>query len=385
MSQAEALPDPASAPTGFRASADINPLNEIAVETEGKVLAVSRATRRRLTRHGQSELARLRDSRRSDICVIAGNGPGLNRVNWSELRDADLIAANYARLHPELAERATILSVTNPWVISQQPEAFHRQAGQRVAMPYYLAYWLPEAQWDITLDCHNGFEPAAALNDPISTRSTVSYFNLQLAFLLGYRRVVLIGFDHSYQQPTNAAEGEVLTEGEEDPNHFSPGYFAGKRWQAADTTRMELAYAYAQRCYRLDGREIVNSSDPTQLTLFPRVPLADTMADVPNPTEPTEAPTLGRRCADLIDRVRTESNATVLLAALLIGLPLAAALSTINGLWALAGGLSASIGVLLINASVNVRRRQTADELIELFASIHRAEGPAQNIGQDDP
>ena len=63
----------------------------------------------------------------------------------------------------------------------------------------------------------------------MSWRHTVTFFNLHLAYGLGYRKVVMIGFDHNYKQSKGIVEQEIIQNYEEDENHFHPGYFQGKK------------------------------------------------------------------------------------------------------------------------------------------------------------
>ncbi len=388
--QAE-LAQPAQVPEGFRRlhnNAAANPLREHLVMLDALQLAVRRDIRRTLLRQGANALAELGAARRGDICVIAGNGPSLNSTDWDRLDGLDILASNYAADHPELASRITILSVVNPWVVSQRPEAFEASE-MRVALPYYLTYWLTDTSACIPVDAHGGFSPALASDKPFSTRSTVSYFNLQLAFVLGYRRVLLIGFDHRYEQPANAAEGDLLHAGPLDRNHFDSRYFAGKVWQAADVSRMEVAYATADIHYQRNGCSIINCTPESHLHLFPKLGIGQALAL--EPPAIVEQPAPPSPAARLVQRLRSPCSRIVQLAATLIALPAAAAGAALAGsgvaalLLSIVGFISAFTGVLLLNASVNVHRQQTEDDWAEIFASLRRAKGSAQGFEHHHP
>ncbi len=379
------LPRPARPREGFRAldNGTINPLSEHLVSAGGVQLAVRGGVRRALLAQGAAALAELAASRRNDTCVIAGNGPSLNAVDWDRLDGLDILASNYACDHEELAPRVTVLSVVNPWVVSQRPAAFEPPT-PRVALPFYLAYWLSDTSACIPVEAHGGFQPALAPGAPFSTRSTVSYFNLQLALVLGYRRVLLIGFDHRYEQPSMAAEGDLLQAGPHDSNHFDGGYFAGKVWQAADVSRMEVAYATADIHYQRKGCSIINCSPESKLLLFPQLALQDALALDPPAAAPQPEPL--SPMALLAQRMRSHGSRLVHLAATLIALPAAVAGLALggNGAAALLLGFllfaSTFAGVLLLNASVNVHRQQTEDDWAEIIASLRRAKGSAQGL-----
>ena len=104
---------------------------------------------------------------------------------------------------------------------------------------------------------------------------TVSYLCLQLAFSMGITRVILVGFDHSYEIPSDAdIEGNVITSRSADPNHFDESYFGpGRRWHFPRLERMELAYERSRIAFESSGREIVNATDGGALGVFTRASL----------------------------------------------------------------------------------------------------------------
>ena len=57
--------------------------------------------------------------------------------------------------------------------------------------------------------------------------------NLQLAYWMGFSKVLLVGMDFSYQIPADAkVDGNIIVSQSDDPNHFDPRYFgAGKTWK----------------------------------------------------------------------------------------------------------------------------------------------------------
>ena len=110
---------------------------------------------------------------------------------------------------------------------------------------------------------------------------------MQVLYQLGYEKVLLIGFDHSYQQSAEAKEGDLIDQKTADLNHFDPGYFMGKKWQAADVSKMGEAYLKARSAFEGDGREIVNCTVGGALEVFRRGDLADELK--PSPSRPRAA------------------------------------------------------------------------------------------------
>ncbi len=220
---------------------------------------------------GIEGLREARDARTSDTCIIFGNGPSLKWVNRALLGRHPVIASNYAFLDADLFRHVTHYTVVNPLVAEQAAEEINGLEGPRKFFPYWLAYCLAEKN-DVTFVNARGGSPDFSTNAEswISWSSTVSFFNLQLAYYLGFKRALLVGFDNIYLQPEQAEEGDPIRNDEDDPNHFDARYFKGKAWHAADTKAMEAALGAAEDAWRADHRLIKNCTVGGALEIFPR-------------------------------------------------------------------------------------------------------------------
>jgi hypothetical protein len=205
---------------------------------------------------------------------VVGNGPSLNKSNLDLLAHADVIVSNFALLSPSLREHATILTVVNDLVARQGCVDFNAVTIPKV-LPFWLANSVNPTPETVFVKATVRPEFNEILSGEYSWRSTVSFFNMQLAFALGYEKVLLIGFDHFYKQPSKVREGDRLDQDEEDLNHFDPRYFKGKTWQAADTDNMEASYNLAKHAYAGAGRTILNCTVGGRLEIFPRASLGE--------------------------------------------------------------------------------------------------------------
>ena len=220
---------------------------------------------------GVGALRAARAGRTSDTCIIFGNGPSLKWVNRSLLGRHPVFASNYAYLDADLFRHVTHYTVVNPLVAEQGADEINRLEGPTKFFPYWLAYCLTEEGGANFVNARGGpREFSTNAESWISWSATVSFFNLQLAYYLGFKRALLVGFDNAYVQPRQAVEGDpLMTEGE-DPNHFDARYFQGKQWHAADTNSMEAALAAADEAGRADRRVIKNCTAGGSLELFER-------------------------------------------------------------------------------------------------------------------
>lgn len=236
---------------------------------------------REQTAHASRRMHELSRERR-ETCVIVANGPSLNKSNLDLLERADVMISNFATINDTLRRHATYFTVVNDLVAVQGSTDFNQ-----IEIPKLIPFWLGNAinpgENTIYLPATVTPEFCTTPEGQFSWRSTVSFYNMQLAYALGYRKVVLIGFDHSYIQAASLKEGDSIKQKAEDPNHFDPRYFQGKTWQAADTGNMEKMYELAWAAYRKGGREIVNATSGGKLEVFPRTSLEQALG-APDPT-----------------------------------------------------------------------------------------------------
>jgi hypothetical protein len=100
--------------------------------------------------------------------------------------------------------------------------------------------------------------------------ATVTYVAMQLAFHMGFKKVVLIGVDHSFS--TKGKPNTTVVSQGDDPDHFDSNYFGkGFRWQLPDLETSELAYQRARENYNSVDREIIDATVGGKLTIFPKV------------------------------------------------------------------------------------------------------------------
>ena len=102
---------------------------------------------------------------------------------------------------------------------------------------------------------------------------SVTIINLQLAYWMGFAKVLLVGMDFSYQIPADAkVDGNIIVSQSDDPNHFDPRYFgAGKTWKDPKLSRV-LRITDSQKVFEADGRQILNCTVGGALELFRDLP-----------------------------------------------------------------------------------------------------------------
>jgi radical SAM protein with 4Fe4S-binding SPASM domain len=233
----------------------------------------------------QMKLARLRNRHRGQRAFILGNGPSLTRCDLSLLKDEVTFGVNSIfYLFPQLDWRPTYYVVEDKLVAEDRAEEIKRLSGMTKVFGTELKYCLGECRdaiWANVIYDYRRYPGFPHFSCDASrclwVGGTVSYLCMQLAYHMGFGEVYLIGFDHNYEIPADAAvEGTVITSASNDPNHFHPDYFGkGYRWHDPMLERMERGYAAARHAFESDGRKICNATVGGRLETFPRVDYAD--------------------------------------------------------------------------------------------------------------
>lgn len=248
-------------------------------DAAGKSFEVDRLWEWQQQRRFSGLLDQLRSTKRHETCIIVGNGPSLNSTDLSLLSSSDVFISNFAFEHPVLLESAKLLAIVNHLVAEQATARLMEAVGGSIPVltTSHLRYAMPANSNSYYVPMAATPEFQLTANYGASCQSSVTYFLLQVAYWVGYQRVLLIGVDNSYQQP-DVMEGQVLLQEGFDPNHFSGSYFENKHWHAADVDRMAAAYEFARDVYGADNRSIVDCTVGGQLRVFPKGDLAEMSA-----------------------------------------------------------------------------------------------------------
>lgn len=222
-------------------------------------------------------LAGLKDIHKGQRAFIIGNGPSLKQTDLGKLKGEFTFGLNRIYLmFPELGFETTYLVSVNDLVIEQC-------AAEIVAlpMPKFLSWrsrrfftgQFPDSQFtNLPTFLHTTYDnPVFARNARfrIWESATVTNVALQLAFHMGFEKVILIGVDHNFTS-RGQANTTVVSDGD-DPNHFSPGYFGkGFRWQLPDLETSEIGYRMARQAYEQAGRQVLDATVGGKLTIFPK-------------------------------------------------------------------------------------------------------------------
>lgn len=221
-----------------------------------------------------------KNKHKGDRCFIIGNGPSLNNLDLTLLKDEYTFGVNAIYLNRErMGFYPTYHVVEDTLVAEDRSEELLNFKGSTKFVGNHLKYCLGHGSDFIWLNIM--FDYSQYRNFPKFSKDalrrlwvggTVSYLCMQLAYYMGFKEVYLVGFDHSYVIPDDInIENKTFTSNSGDINHFNSSYFGkGKRWHDPALWRMELAYHKAKKEFDNDNRSILNATKGGKLDIYQR-------------------------------------------------------------------------------------------------------------------
>ena len=223
-----------------------------------------------------NRLARFENKHFGERLVLVCNGPSLNQSNLKLLKGEHVMGMNKIYLglsRFSLAIRYYI--AVNPLVIAQGASHIRKISCIKF-LPFREEVVCPPPNgltYYFALRSMQGFYKKFCLG--IDEGPTVTYAALQVAFFLGFQKVVIVGMDHRYKFVGNPNEVSVMAG--RDPNHFDEKYFFNQEWNNPDLLASEKAYERARQVFEDDGREIVDCTVDGACTVFRKMALEEAL------------------------------------------------------------------------------------------------------------
>lgn len=233
-------------------------------------------------RRNVQRLKALKGRYAGERCIVMGNGPSLLEADLDAFADDVTIVSNaHFLIWDSLRYVPTFLSVEDPLVAEDRSRELAQLQHVTKIFAFDLRRFLPPPdERTLYVNFPRSYRGFPRFSHDVAKRAywggTVSFLNLQVAAHLGCNPIVLIGFNHNYNIPTQRASGDVIVSDAVDVNHIHPDYFGpGYRWHDPQLDRMETAYRCARRELEQRGVRVVNATVGGQLEVFERVPIED--------------------------------------------------------------------------------------------------------------
>jgi hypothetical protein len=217
-------------------------------------------------------LADLHDRHHGERCVLVANGPSLNDMNLSFLKNEITIGLNKIfigfrrfNFYPKY------YVATNRYVIEQSVEEIKQLCCTKFISKDAASDLLEEDALTYLFDVLPSRDKFHVdIRNGLREGYTVTYAALQCAFHLGFSEVILIGLDHRFDFDGEPNQAAIMSS--VDSSHFDPHYFGvGQVWQHPDLEQSERSYEIAYKAFQEAGRSIVDATVNGACRVFPKV------------------------------------------------------------------------------------------------------------------
>jgi len=222
----------------------------------------------------RNKIRKLKDKYKGKRCFIIGNGPSLKKTDLTRLKNEYTFGLNRIYLlFDDLGFTTNFLVSVNNLVLNQVSESI-----KNIKTNKFISW---KARRIIDLDKKTIYLRTIArqhfsknLVKGVWEGATVTFVAMQIAYYLGFDKIILIGVDHFFKTKGQAHK-EVVSRGN-DKDHFSKKYFGnGFRWNLPDLKTSEYAFKMARKTFENDGREIYNATIGGKLKVFKYVNYED--------------------------------------------------------------------------------------------------------------
>lgn len=212
----------------------------------------------------------LKNRHLGERCVLVCNGPSLNKMDLSFLKDETVIGLNkiylgllkfkfypqyYVAVNQKVLEQSgkQIKKMTSRKFLSNRcPGLFQEDCLTHILETQNFS---KRFSFDIAEGLHEGW--------------TVTYAALQIAFFLGFTDVIIIGMDHRFDYTGSPNQETIMSQ--DDNNHFHKDYFKGMKWDNPDLLRSEESYRIAKNIYEKHDRKIIDATLGGACRIFKKV------------------------------------------------------------------------------------------------------------------
>jgi hypothetical protein len=225
-------------------------------------------------RVNKNNMLQYKDAYLGKRCFVVGNGPSLNNTDLSKLKNSVTFGANRIYLmEDDNGFKPTFLTALDGKIIEQFSEEIGRWNGPKFIRWSYKNRFLGVENATYFHTCFKD-QFGTDLLKPVWGGYTVTFVNLQLAYYMGFREVVLIGCDHSYAESgTPNVDVKVV---DVDKNHFSADYLArGQTFRIPDYINQEYAFSLARQAFEKAGGSVVDATVGGKLQVFEKVNYCD--------------------------------------------------------------------------------------------------------------
>jgi glycosyltransferase involved in cell wall biosynthesis len=221
---------------------------------------------------------------------IIGNGPSLNKIDFSKLKNEYTFGVNKIYLMSERIDWHPTFYTSIDWRVVPDdykninslgngttfffPNRFRGLLREGTDVYWYFSRGGGKSLYD-------KFEKD--ITKGVAGRGTVLVPAIQIAFYFGFREIYLIGVDANFVISKNVIQSgrdrfgtgvklELTSTHDDDPNHFDPRYFgAGAKWHDPNVDEIFRGFIGCRKGVELHGGKLLNATIGGKLDVLPRV------------------------------------------------------------------------------------------------------------------
>lgn len=220
---------------------------------------LSHVGRLRKWKEYQPELKKWQSSVDGGSCVVICNGPSLKSVDMTSLKDVDCFGLNRSYLaYENWGFVPKYFVCVNELVLNQFSYDIDNINSIKFLNYSKKSLFSDENSYFLMLAFKD--RVVSSLQKPVSCAATVTFVAIQLALIIGYKRIGIVGLDHSFSGP--GRPNQTLDAGNEDENHFMSNYFSGGiQWEYPDLDKNEKGYKLLRKYAESRGVEIYDCTE----------------------------------------------------------------------------------------------------------------------------
>lgn len=204
-------------------------------------------------------------------CVIIGNGPSLNKIDLSLLKNEYTFGLNRIYLlFEKMGFQTDFLVSINRFVIDQ----FHAEMTSTSSKKFF------HYKYKNLINDPNASFVAQSIYGPnvfanpekgfLSYTGSVTFLAVQLAIYFGFSEIILVGFDNNFNN--SGPSDKAITADSNDSDHFDKNYFGkGVVWQLPNYHALEYGFKVVENHFTDNRKQkIVNCTVGGNLENFNR-------------------------------------------------------------------------------------------------------------------
>lgn len=218
-------------------------------------------------RANQQALLSYKEKHAGETLYLLANGPSINKTDLNRLKGKRVMCMNrfYIKFK-DLDFKPDFLVCIEETVLDRFSEDF-----STIEIPVFVN-WRTRSKISNVHFLKESFNITpffqVDITKPANTGGTVTFMCLQLAYFMGFSKVVILGMDHSFKETGLAGKAEIRKQ-DKDESHFDPNYFPkGMKWVLPDLVKSEYSYYLANEFYKNHDCKIIDATIGGKCEIF---------------------------------------------------------------------------------------------------------------------